>query len=75
MVLVKGKVIDWRGCYLGWVVGCGGGGCGVVIGSGVGFGFGSGRHVRGGVEVWRRTCEREECSEEIVFGWVYTLYS
>lgn len=55
MVLVKGKVIDWRGCYLGWVVGCG-----VVIGSGVGFG--SGRHVRGGVEVWRRTCEREERS-------------
>lgn len=73
MVLVKGQVIGWRGCYLGWVVGYGGGGCGVVIGSGVGFG--SGRHERGGVEVWSRTCEREEYWEEIVFGWVYTLYS
>jgi len=73
VVLVKGQVIGWRGCYLGWVVGYGGGGCGVVIGSRVGFG--SGRHERGGVEVWSRTCEREECWEEIVFGWVYTLYS
>jgi len=75
VVLVKGQVIGWRGCYLGWVVGYGGGGggCGVVIGSGVGFG--SGRHERGGVEVWSRTCEREECWEEIVFWWVYTLYS
>ena len=74
MVLVKGQVIGWRGCYLGWVVGYGGGGgCGVVIRSGVGFG--PGRHEGGGVEVWSRTCEREECWEEIVFCWVYTLYS
>ena len=50
MVLVEGQVIDWRGCYLGWVVGCGDGVCGAVVGSG--FGVGSGRHERGGIEVW-----------------------
>lgn len=57
MVLVEGQVIDWRGCYLGWVVGCGDGVCGAVVGSG--FGVGSGRHERGGIEVWSRACKRE----------------
>lgn len=60
MVLVKGQVIGWRGCYLGWVVGYGGGGCGVVIGSGVGFG--SGRHERGGVEVCIESEPLASCS-------------